>query len=223
MQNRLPKSGPSANSNAKLARTFSNLMFQGKTSAALQLLTQQGRGGVLHVHDPVDASDPDSHTVLDVLKSKHPQAQPASTNSILLPSTDAPEIHSVVFDRIDASSIPLHTKGPAGPSGIDAHCWRLCTSFKTASEDLCHSLAQVTRRLCTSFVDPRGLSALLACRLIALDKRPGVRHIGVCETARRIISKAVLHVARADLQDAAGSLQLCAGQMAGVGAIWGPP
>ena len=105
LQNHLPKSGPSANSNAKLARTFSNLMFQGKTSAALQLLTQQGRGGVLHVHDLVDASDPDSHTVLDVLKLKHPQAQPASTDAVLLPSTDAPEIHSVVFDRIDASSI----------------------------------------------------------------------------------------------------------------------
>ena len=154
------------------------------------------------------------------MKSKHPQAQPTSSDSVPLPSTDAPEIHSVVFDRIDASSIrsaALRTKGSAGPSGIDAHCWRrLCTSFKTASEDLCHSLAQVTRRLCTSLVDPRGLSALLACRLIALDKCPGVRPIGVCETARRIISKAVLHVARADLQDAAGSLQLCAGQIAGI-------
>ena len=219
LQNSLPKSGPSANSNAKLARTFSNLMFQGKTSTALQLLTQQGRGGVLHVHDPVDASDPDSLTIIDVLKSKHPhdQAQPASIDSVLLPSTDAPEIHSVVFDRIDTSSIrsaALRTKGSAGPSSINAHCWRrLCTSFKTASEDLYHSLAQVTRRLCTLFVDPRGLSALLACCLIALDKCPSVRPTGVF---RRIISKAILHVARANLQDAADSLQLCAGQIAGI-------
>ena len=93
---------------------------------------------------------------------------------------------------------------------------RLCTSFKAASEDLCHALAQVARRLCTSFVHPDGLSALLACRLIALDKCPGVRPIGICETARRIISKAVLQVTRADLQDATGSLQLCAGQIAGI-------
>ena len=78
------------------------------------------------------------------------------------------------------------------------------------------TVCQVIRRLCTSFVDPRGLSAMLACRLIALDKCPGIRPIGVCETARRIISKAVLHVARADLQDATGSLQLCAGQIAGI-------
>jgi hypothetical protein len=38
----------------------------------------------------------------------------------------------------------------------------------------------------------------------------------VCETARRIISKAILAVTKFDLQEAAGSLQLCAGQVAGI-------
>ena len=89
-------------------------------------------------------------------------------------------------------------------------------SFKSASNDLCHSLTLLARRLCASFEDPKGLSSLLACRLIALDKCPGVRPIGICETARRIISKAVLSVAKVDLQEAAGSLQLCAGQIAGI-------
>ena len=36
------------------------------------------------------------------------------------------------------------------------------------------------------------------------------------ETPRRIIAKAVLTVTRGDIQDAAGSVQLCAGQIAGV-------
>ena len=67
-----------------------------------------------------------------------------------------------------------------------------------------------------TLVDPKCLSALMACRLIALDKCPGVRPIGICETARRIISKAVLFITKADLQDAAGPLQLCAGQIAGI-------
>ena len=65
-------------------------------------------------------------------------------------------------------------------------------------------------------MDPKGPSALLACRLIALDKCPGVRPIGICETARRIIPKAVLFATKGDLQDAAGPLQLCAGQIAGI-------
>ena len=68
----------------------------------------------------------------------------------------------------------------------------------------------------TSVIDPKGISPLLACRLIALDKCPGVRPIGVCETHRRIIAKAVLYITRSDLQDAAGPRQLCAGQIAGI-------
>ena len=61
-----------------------------------------------------------------------------------------------------------------------------------------------------------GLAPFLACRLIALDKNPGVRPIGVCEVVRRIITKAVLEVTRGDIQESAGSLQLCAGQIAGI-------
>ena len=220
LQARLPKPCFSTKNVNKLERTFSNLMFKGKTSAALQLLSQKGKGGVLHVNDPTNSSDPNSQTVLETLKAKHPLAQPSSFEAIPMAYADAPDVHPVIFEQIDASSIrsaTLHTKGAAGPSGLDAHCWRrLCSSFKSASHDLCHALALLARRLCSSFVDPEGLSALLACRLIALDKCPGVRPIGICETARRIISKAVLHVTKPDLQEAAGPLQLCAGQIAGI-------
>ena len=98
--------------------------------------------------------------------------------------------------KIDAASIrtaALRTDGAAGSSGTDARDWRsICTSFHSASNDLCHSLALLARRLCTVHVDPQGLAPLMACRLIALDKCPGVRPIGICETARRIIAKAVL-------------------------------
>ena len=101
-------------------------------------------------------------------------------------------------------------------SGLDAHCWRrLCTSFKSASHDLCQVLALLTKCLCTTYIDPQRLSPLLACRLIALDKCPGVRPIGICEIVRRIIAKAVLFVTKGDIQEAAGSRQLCAGQIAG--------
>ena len=37
------------------------------------------------------------------------------------------------------------------------------------------------------YVDPAGLEALAACRLIALDKHPGVRPIGVGECLRRLV------------------------------------
>ena len=66
------------------------------------------------------------------------------------------------------------------------------------------------------FVDPKGLTSYLACRLIALDKCPGVRPIGICETVRRIVAKAILYVTKADVQEAAGTRQLCGGQIAGI-------
>ena len=60
-----------------------------------------------------------------------------------------------------------------------------------------------------------GIKPFLTCRLIALDKNPGVRLIGICEVPRQIISKAILFILKNDIQDAVGSLQLCGGQVAG--------
>jgi len=91
----------------------------------------------------------------------------------------------------------------------------MCTSFQRLSDDLCEALAGVAKRLCTTFVDPSGLTAFVACRLIALDKCPGVRPIGIGESVRRVIAKTVLSVIRVDIQTAAGSLQLCAGHLSG--------
>ena len=48
----------------------------------------------------------------------------------------------------------------------------------------------MTKRLCTEYVDPRGLEAIYANRLIPLDKgEEAVRPIGVGEVLRRIMGK----------------------------------
>ena len=65
-------------------------------------------------------------------------------------------------------------------------------------------------------MNPALVAPLLAYRFIALDKHPGVRPIGVVDTARRIISKAVLAIVGPDIQDASGCQQLCGGQIAGI-------
>ena len=93
---------------------------------------------------------------------------------------------------------------------------RLCTSHKCASRDLCTSLTSVAIRISTTYVHPSSIAPLLACRLIALDKHPGVRPIGIGDTARRIIAKAVLSITQPDIQDALGCQQMCGGQISGI-------
>ena len=152
------------------------------------------------------------------LRKKHPSGEPAQFDTVFQ-SLDRPCPHPVIFKSIDADlirSVALQTQGVASPSGIEARGWkRMCTSSKSTSVNLCSSLAIVARGLCTEYVNPRGILDLLSCRLIALDKKPGVRPIGICETVRRIIAKAILRVLKSDVQISAGSIQLCAGQIGG--------
>ena len=103
----------------------------------------------------------------------------------------------------------LRTIGSGGPSGVDA---TICI----LKESLHASLATLARNLCTEYVDPSSIEALVASRLIPLDKGGGgVRPIGVGEVIRRVISKSVMKVVKPDVMSASGSLQLCAGQPSG--------
>ena len=195
-----------------IAQKFSDLMMCGRVKDALRLLSEDNCGGPLSM----------SSSVMNALKTKHPKKQaPVPSTLVGEPHVSVPPPHPIVFDQLDAICIHhavLKTSGAAGPSGLDAAAWcRICTSFQRASSDLCDALSAVARRLCATFVDPAGLSAFVSCHLIALDKCPGVRPIGVGETVpnRCIIAKAVLSVIKEDIREAAGSSQLCTGQLSG--------
>ena len=58
--------------------------------------------------------------------------------------------------------------------------------------------------------------ALMACRLVALDKRPGVRPVGIGDTLRRALAKLVMRAAGDQENKACGNLQLCACLEAGI-------
>lgn len=206
---------------ASQARVFANNMAHGKVKAAIRMLSNNGRGQVLRLSEPADPSVPEK-SVFDVLREKHPSAKPVVADALL--TLQPPPFHPVIFEKITASTIhsaALHCQGAAGPSGLDASSWRrLCTMFRGASQQLCCAVASAAKRLCTENLDPSLLQPFTACRLIPLSKssegRPtGVRPIGICETLRRIISKAILKVVGPEIQALAGSQQLCARQKAG--------
>ena len=83
-----------------------------------------------------------------------------------------------------------------------------------ALNELCCAVAQVARRLCFTYVDPKGLTGVIVCGLIALNKSL-VRPIGVGKVLQRVIRKAVLEIITDDIWEVVGSLKLCMGQISG--------
>ena len=103
--------------------------------------------------------------------------------------------------QVAAIKAAMNTKGGSGPSGLDADSWRNILAsrrFGICTEELRTELASATRLMCSEKVElvqtedespTSSLEAFLACRLIPLDKNPGLRPIGVGEVLRRIVGK----------------------------------
>ena len=132
------------------------------------------------------------------------------------------KVDDVIFENIDDQAIhnaAKNTHGAAGPSGMDSVGWKrlLCSkSFRSASVDLCGALASLARKLARKLVDPDSLDTFTACRLIPLDKNPGIRPIGIGEVLRRIIGKSITSLLKPEILSSTAPLQACAGLQGGV-------
>ena len=88
--------------------------------------------------------------------------------------------------------------------------------FGTLSTDLRKTFAQLIKKLRIKELESTtSLEAFTACRLIPLDIKPGLRPVGDGEVLRRIAGKVIMMIFKKDIKDAAGPLQLSAGQEAG--------
>ena len=145
---------------------------------------------------------PLNNDTLKILKQKHPKPAKAYED-VLLPD-ESESVHFVKFETIDGELVRkacMKTRGGSGPSGMDADGWRhilLSKNFGDAPNDLC-TIASVIKKLCTGKLRSNNIEALLASRLIPLDKHPGLRPIDVGEVLRRITGKVVVSVLRKDV------------------------
>ena len=172
-----------------IARNFGKMMEQGKVKNALRYLSRTSTKGVLSLDEMILFTSSGSKLVLqstlDVLQDKHPTGKSPDPLSLLTNSFETNIFNPILFENLNADTIrnaAMHTQGSAGLSGLGSFAWRrLCCSFGSASHDLCSTLAAVGCRLCSSLANPESITAFVACRLIPLDKCPGVRPIGVGE------------------------------------------
>ena len=192
-----------------LSKRFSKLMLEGKVSAALKMLDQTSTSGMLTLTDEV----------MQQLHQKHPEPSPIEGSPLLMgPLLPVPDCF---FDAIDEQTIlksAMDTRGSSGPAGMDAEQYRrvLCSkNFNQSGKSLREELAMFTRNLATQHYDPVLLEAYVACRLIPLDKNPGIRPIGIGEVVRRIVGKTLSRLCSQNVKEAAGPLQTCAGHGAG--------
>ena len=89
IQQRISNASPAFN-NDKISRSFAKMMFQGKTKAALRLLSEQNKGGVLHLDDPIETEN-GQRKVRDILLEKHPPCEPVHHDAII--NDDPPDVH----------------------------------------------------------------------------------------------------------------------------------
>ena len=191
-----------------VSKLFVRFLLLGKVNSATRLLEEGGSQGVL----PLNEEN------LNLLKLKHPIGEPAFMGSLLFgPINDVPK---TFFDNIDGAMIETaikRTNGASGPSHIDGDFFRQVTSRKFRKEGsvLKHNIATLARKIATEKLDPHALECYTSCRLIPLDKNPGLRPIGIGETLRRIIGKAVSWIIKPEAMLASGPLQVAAGLKSG--------
>ena len=108
----------------------------------------------------------------------------------------------------------MRTHGLHGPSGLDANEWtRILTHFGQQSVEISKTIAKIAKKkLATEELNPELMEPYNACRIIPLDKNPGVRPIGIGEVMRRIIGRTITKCLENELMSLGSNYQLCLGQ-----------
>ena len=199
-------------------KAFIRLMTFGKIGPAAKFINND---------DDVKGVHPLNAQIKEILQSKHPAGGEIDEEVILECNATPPE--PVIFEEITPDKVQRvarNMKGSGGPTLVDSDIWRdfLCSkAFSNATQiQLCQSIADLAKRLCTEEIDPICLNEYIACRLVPLDKgltkdgTPGVRPIGIGEVLRRIVGKLLVGIIKDDIVSAAGPLQTCTGLRAGI-------
>lgn len=98
----------------------------------------------------------------------------------------------------------------AGQGGSNAAQWQgFLLRYGAHSGSLCDSMAELARHFSSSVVEWMDIHALMVSYLIALDKCPGIRPIGLGEEPCRILGKVLALTTQYEVEDICCVSQLC--------------
>lgn len=203
----------------KEARAFEATLHNGRLRRAMRNLCRQEGRGVL---DPDEACTKTGRPVVDVLREKHPALRDVDLNrrndgGAFEPYEELPETLPVEVTAETIEKVAHRLKGSAGPSGFDAVDLKHCLlRFGEESTALREEMASFTLWMANGSPPWAAYRALMANRLVALDKDPGVRPVGIGEIFRRLMAKVVIRVVGPQATMACGNYNLCAGLSAGI-------
>ena len=133
---------------------------------------------MLHPNEMVEVKTPSGNSsrcsVFHVLCQKHPDPTIPS-KSALLTCRELPKFEDIEVTGNHVLHVAHMIQGGGGPGGCDANHWQdslMC--YGAHNECLCESVAAVAHQLANSIVPWSDIRALMASRLIALDKCTGV-------------------------------------------------
>ena len=150
--------------------------------------------------------------VLEVLRSKYPEARTPTAACLESYTGFSPELTPVDITDDTVTAVAGRLSGGAGPGGTDSvslQHWIL--RFGAASAELRLIVGDFVEWLGNGRLPWAAYRELMSGRLIALDKQPGIRPIGVEDTWHRLMAKCLLKVARPEAKTPCGTTQLAGG------------
>ena len=168
-------------------RVYNAKVMRGDIHGAVRFITDRETGGVRGLNDEVDGKD-----VIEILRDKHPNTRVPDPNS-WKKYPNLPELPQVHITEDTVRSVASKMRGGAGLGGLDSWFLKhILIGFGHTSSVLRQSVAKFTRWMANDDVPFEAICGFRMGRLIALDKQPGVRPIGIGEIWMRLFSKVVL-------------------------------
>ena len=192
--------------NENISKAFARRVGLGKVKGAMKMLCEKSQDGGIVCNEKTKA----------MLREKHPAAAEKDERACL--KGEYKPVPECLYEKLDEFLVhkaALMGRGAAGPSGLDSDDWRAMLAtrgFGDEGKRLRQAVAEAAQRLCTEFVDPDAVEALLRGREVPLPKgKDDIRPIGIGETLRRIMGRCIMKVVADDVQGACGATQVCAG------------